>query len=34
MKKIYPIAYSKDYDWAPVFSPDGSKIIFQGWQKR
>ena len=33
MKKIYPIAYSKDYDWTPVFSPDGSKIIFQGWQK-
>ena len=33
LKKAYPLAYSKSYDWTPVFSPDGKKIVFQSWQK-
>ncbi|MFH1825401.1 MAG: tetratricopeptide repeat protein [Candidatus Firestonebacteria bacterium] len=33
LKKSYPLAYSKSYDWNPVFSLDGKKILFQSWQK-
>ena len=33
LKKSYPLAYSKSYDWSPIFSPDGKKILFQSWQK-
>lgn len=33
LKKAYPLAYSKSYDWTPIFSPDGKKILFQSWQK-
>ncbi|OGF48067.1 MAG: hypothetical protein A2231_10290 [Candidatus Firestonebacteria bacterium RIFOXYA2_FULL_40_8] len=33
LKKSYPLAYSKAYDWAPTFSPDGRLILYQSWQK-
>jgi|GEM_PF-2634787 len=33
MRKLYPLAYNKPYDWVPVFSPDGAKIVYQSWQK-
>lgn len=33
LKKSYPLAYSKSYDWTPAFSPDGRSILYQSWQK-
>ena len=33
LKKAYPLAYSKAYDWTPAFSPDGRLILYQSWQK-
>ena len=33
LRSAYPLAYSKLYDWNLVFSSDGTKILYQGWQK-